>query len=112
MGQRTLHSKQLLISRVSREDEGVYTCTATNGVGSPATASIPLQVLCKPSFYFYCDLLQLFQERNKTITFSDPPEIELETDRVHSGINKEAHLTCRVQGNPAPEVSQGNSKIR
>jgi hypothetical protein len=80
MGQRTLHSKQLLISRVSREDEGVYTCTATNGVGSPATASIALQVLY-------------------------PPEIELETDRVHSGINKEAHLTCRVQGNPAPEVT-------
>ena len=36
---------------------------------------------------------------------SDPPEIELETNRVHSGINKEAHLTCRVQGNPEPIVS-------
>ena len=36
---------------------------------------------------------------------SDPPEIELETNRVHSGINKEAHLTCRVQGNPKPTVS-------
>ena len=38
-------------------------------------------------------------------TLSDPPEIELETNRVHSGINKEAHLTCRVQGNPEPIVS-------
>ena len=37
--------------------------------------------------------------------FPDPPEIELETNRVHSGIDKEAHLTCRVQGNPEPEVS-------
>ena len=35
----------------------------------------------------------------------DPPEIELETDRVHSGVNKEAHLTCKVQGNPAPRVN-------
>ena len=37
--------------------------------------------------------------------FSDPPEIELETNRVHSGIDKEAHLTCRVQGNPEPIVT-------
>ena len=42
---------------------------------------------------------------------SDPPEIELETNRVHSGINKEAHLTCRVQGNPEPIVSIINNNI-
>ena len=41
---------------------------------------------------------------NQNFVCSDPPEIELETNRVHSGINKEAHLTCRVQGNPEPEV--------
>ena len=39
-----------------------------------------------------------------SLSISDPPEIELETNRVHSGINKEAHLTCRVQGNPEPIV--------
>ncbi len=37
--------------------------------------------------------------------FADPPEIELETDRVHSGENKEAHLTCLIHGNPTPSVS-------
>ncbi len=37
--------------------------------------------------------------------FADPPEIELETDRVHSGENKEAHLTCLIHGNPTPTVS-------
>ena len=37
---------------------------------------------------------------------ADPPEIELETDRVHSGDNKEAHLTCLIHGNPAPKVRQ------
>jgi len=79
MGQQTLQSQQLVISSVAREDAGVYTCKASNGVGTPATASIHLQVLY-------------------------PPEIELETDRVHSGINKEAHLTCKVQGNPVPLV--------
>ena len=36
--------------------------------------------------------------------FADPPEIELETDRVHSGENKEAHLTCIIHGNPEPTV--------
>ena len=47
MGQETLQSHQLVISSVSRDDVGVYTCTASNGVGSPATAAINLQVLCK-----------------------------------------------------------------
>jgi len=70
----------LVLSSVTREDEGTYICTASNGVGSPASASTSLTVLY-------------------------PPEIELETNRVHSGINKEAHLTCRVQGNPEPIVS-------
>ena len=41
-----------------------------------------------------------------TFVFPDPPEIELETDRVHSGENKEAHLTCLIHGNPTPTVSQ------
>ena len=35
------------IRRVDRFDAGRYTCTADNGVGSPATAQIALQVLCK-----------------------------------------------------------------
>ena len=42
----------------------------------------------------------------------DPPEIELETDRVHSGENKEAHLTCLIQGNPMPTVSESLSPIQ
>ena len=35
------------IHRVDRFDAGRYTCRADNGVGSPATAQIDLQVLCK-----------------------------------------------------------------
>ena len=49
---------------------------------------------------------------NQNFLSSDPPEIELETNRVHSGINKEAHLTCRVQGNPQPIVSSQNPDKR
>ena len=44
------------------------------------------------------------------LSSTDPPEIELETDRVHSGENKEAHLTCLIHGNPTPTV--GLFKIR
>lgn len=79
-GKTVEHAANLVLTSVAREDEGTYICTASNGVGSPASASTRLTVLY-------------------------PPEIELETNRVHSGINKEAHLTCRVQGNPEPIVS-------
>jgi len=78
-GETTLHTRELVVPSIGKEDAGVYTCTASNGVGSPARAFINLQVLY-------------------------PPEIELETDRVHSGENKEAHLTCLIQGNPMPTV--------
>ena len=52
MGQEALQSHQLVISSMSRDDVGVYTCTAFNGVGSPATAAINLQVLFK--YYLNC----------------------------------------------------------
>ena len=32
---------------ITQEDGGVYSCTADNGVGSPAEAMVSLQVLCK-----------------------------------------------------------------
>merc|ERR1711963_1108459 len=60
-------------------DAGRYTCRADNGVGSPATAQIDLQVLYEP-------------------------EIEVEAEKVHSGVGKEAHLTCIVHGEPKPSV--------
>jgi hypothetical protein len=35
------------LSTLVQEDGGVYSCTADNGVGSPAEALVSLQVLCK-----------------------------------------------------------------
>lgn len=79
-GEKSLVAKSLVIESVDRHEAGIYICEAKNGVGhKSATASIKLQVLY-------------------------PPEIELETDRVHSGENKEAHLTCIIHGNPNPTV--------
>ncbi len=35
----------------------------------------------------------------------DEPEIDVEAEKVHSGLGKEAHLTCIVHGEPRPMVS-------
>jgi len=67
------------IRKVDRYDAGRYTCTANNKVGRPATAYIALQVLYEP-------------------------EIDVEAEKVHSGVGKEAHLTCIVHGEPRPSV--------
>jgi len=67
------------IRKVDRFDAGRYSCTANNKVGLPATAYIALQVLYEP-------------------------EIDVEAEKVHSGVGKEAHLTCIVHGEPRPSV--------
>ena len=36
---------------------------------------------------------------------TDEPEIDVEAEKVHSGVGKEAHLTCIVHGEPRPSVS-------
>ena len=36
---------------------------------------------------------------------ADEPEIDVEAEKVHSGVGKEAHLTCIVHGEPRPSVS-------
>ena len=57
------------------------------------------------TFKFYVRQIRCFLgDIYDNLYFSDPPEIDVETERVHSGINKEAHLTCKVQGNPVPLV--------
>ena len=49
-------------------------------------------------------LLESYNEITPT-SFSDEPEIEVEAEKVHSGLGKEAHLTCIVHGEPRPLVS-------
>ena len=40
---------------------------------------------------------------------ADEPEIDVEAEKVHSGVGKEAHLTCIVHGEPRPSVSTSAS---
>ena len=42
----------LEIKNVKREDAGVYVCTASNGVGKPASAEINVRVECEYAFRF------------------------------------------------------------
>ena len=42
--------------------------------------------------------------------FADEPEIDVEAEKVHSGLGKEAHLTCIVHGEPRPSVRTLPSK--
>ena len=44
--------------------------------------------------------------RQLPLSLSDEPEIEVEAEKVHSGLGKEAHLTCIVHGEPRPLVSE------
>ena len=46
-GKTVMAGSGLLLSSVTRQDEGLYICTASNGVGAPASASVRLTVLCK-----------------------------------------------------------------
>ena len=52
--QRTCPSNSCLtLAAVTREQGGVYTCSADNGVGSPDTATIALTVQCEYSTVQY-----------------------------------------------------------
>ena len=46
-GKTVEHASSLVLTSVAREDEGTYICSASNGVGSPASAFTRLTVLCK-----------------------------------------------------------------
>lgn len=81
-----LHKRQhsqaggnLLLTAVRREDEGIYTCVASNGIGSEAVRSTTLEV----------------QEVPQIIKFSDDREIEE---------GKSLTLQCITKGQPKPEI--------
>ena len=46
-GKTVMAGSGLVLASVTREDEGLYICTASNGVGAPASTSVKLTVLCK-----------------------------------------------------------------
>ncbi|XP_045132662.1 protein amalgam-like [Portunus trituberculatus] len=70
----------ITLENVDKHLEGTYTCTASNGVGGPSSASTTIQV-------------------------EYPPEVYTEQSVVHTGEGDLAQLVCLVQGRPAPVVT-------
>ncbi|XP_048479845.1 lachesin isoform X2 [Plutella xylostella] len=71
---------QLQLSRLERQQSGVYACTVDNGVGPPLVTQFTLQVLY-------------------------PPEITVERSWVHTGEGFRAELLCTVLADPPAEVT-------
>jgi hypothetical protein len=46
-GEKSESGRSIVVQDVTRHHTGVYTCTANNDVGQPATAEIDLKVLCE-----------------------------------------------------------------
>ncbi|XP_046677080.1 roundabout homolog 1-like [Homalodisca vitripennis] len=67
------------LDRVDRHHAGIYQCTATNGVGPPASVEIKLDVL-------------------------HPPEIEVDQGWVNAAEGSQGKLICTVYGNPTPNM--------
>ena len=78
-GQETITGESLTFPRSSRHHAGIYTCAADNGWGTPATASIHLNVL-------------------------HAPEIEQEETFIHSHDGDEVEVVCIVHSSPASKV--------
>ncbi|XP_026272122.1 neuroglian isoform X2 [Frankliniella occidentalis] len=79
------YGKSLIIKHLTFEDEGAYTCEASNGVGSAKTYSINLQVLAVPYFTVEPDVINAAED--ETVTFkceaSGVPEPEIKW--IHNG---------------------------
>lgn len=57
------YGKSLLIRKVKFEDKGKYTCEVSNGVGSPQSYNIELDVMgmiyCYRQFFLFINLLTM-----------------------------------------------------
>lgn len=67
------------LTKVTRHHEGVYQCTASNGVGNKAVNQINLRVLHKP-------------------------EVTADESVVYTGVGHQAILVCNVHSSPEAEV--------
>lgn len=80
VGENILEGFSITLEKVDRHQAGVYQCTASNGVGTPVSVDMQLDVLY-------------------------PPEIEVERNWIHAGEGDDAKIVCVVHGEPPPNVS-------
>ena len=85
-GAETQPGQALHLPEVARQHAGLYTCTADNGLGTTAAASIQIDVLCKTFYTNTLITLSLFP-------ISDPPDLDLILDWVKHHNQKSAQVT-------------------
>ncbi|XP_020282519.1 neuroglian isoform X2 [Pseudomyrmex gracilis] len=73
------YGKSLIIKHVNFEDEGTYTCEASNGVGTAQSYSINLQVMAVPYF-------------------------TIEPEFVNAAEDETVEIRCEASGVPVPEI--------
>lgn len=73
------YGKSLIIKHVNFEDEGQYTCEASNGVGAAKSYSINLQVMAVPYF-------------------------TVEPEFVNAAEDETVEIRCEASGIPVPEI--------
>lgn len=73
------YGKSLIIKHVNFEDEGKYTCEASNGVGAAQSYSISLQVMAVPYF-------------------------TVEPEFVNAAEDETVEIRCEASGVPVPEI--------
>jgi len=78
-GEESINGLSISFPKTTRHHSGIYSCSADNGWGSPATATIRLDVQHKP-------------------------EIEQEETFIHSRDGDEVEITCTIHASPLAEV--------
>jgi len=76
-GKASFATSRMPITKVRREDRGLYVCTADNGVGKP-------------------------QNKKTYLDVEFPPRIKVPSPRITQALYHEATLTCEVEASPSP----------
>ncbi|XP_066943985.1 lachesin-like [Macrobrachium rosenbergii] len=79
-GEQAEEGSSLTFENIDRHVEGVYICTAANGIGNPSSTTMTVEV-------------------------EYPPEIIAEQATLHTDEGDEAKLLCIVHGRPTPTVT-------
>ena len=84
--------------------EGEYVCTAANGVGQPALASVTVSVLCK-----YQELSLSPPVTSSLHYITDSPEIMIDQQFSHNNLEHKitVKIDCTVHSNPPSQVTSG-----
>lgn len=102
------HHPVLNLYNVTEEDAGEYVCSVENTVGITFSASVKINVVCKNYFKnnepHPFDII-FYKTNHVYWCFSDSPYCIDETIEDYGiGENDFVNLTCKVQGNPEPQL--------